>query len=76
MYPDGVDSETFGDIDLSNIAKGMEKNRDGVGMALELEAYEQYNYCRNCHDNLMKEAWDRVRSSGSKNDDHIAPTAV
>lgn len=27
MYPDGVDSETFGDIDLSNIAKGMEKNR-------------------------------------------------
>ena len=27
MYPDGVDSETFGDIDLSNIAKGMENNR-------------------------------------------------
>ena len=27
MYPDGVDSETFGDVDLNNIAKGMEKNR-------------------------------------------------
>ena len=40
------------------------------------EAYERFNYCRDCHDNLMKEAWDRVRSSGSKNEDHVAPTAV
>ena len=30
------------------------------------EAYERFNYCRDCHDNLMKEAWNRVRSSGSK----------
>ena len=40
------------------------------------EAYERFNYCRDCHDNLMKEAWNRVRSSGSKNEDHVAPTAV
>ena len=40
------------------------------------EAYERFNYCRDCHDNLMKEAWNRVRSTGSKNEDHVAPTAV
>ena len=27
MYPDGVDSETFGDVNLENIVAGMEKNR-------------------------------------------------
>jgi len=27
MYPDGVDSETFGDVNLENVVKGMEKNR-------------------------------------------------
>jgi len=27
MYPDGVDSETYGDVDLNNIAKGMERYR-------------------------------------------------
>jgi len=27
MYPDGVDSETYGDVDLNNIAKGMEQYR-------------------------------------------------
>ena len=27
MYPDGVDSETFGDVNLENIVTGMEKNR-------------------------------------------------
>ena len=27
MYPDGLDSETFGDVDLSKIAQGMEQNR-------------------------------------------------
>ncbi len=40
------------------------------------EAYERFNYCKECHDGLMKDVWDRVRSSGSKNDDHVAPTAV
>ena len=40
------------------------------------EAYERFNYCTDCHDKLMKEVWDRVRSSGSKDDDHVAPTAV
>ena len=27
MYPDGVDSETYGDVDLNSIAKGMERYR-------------------------------------------------
>jgi len=27
MYPDGVDSQTFGDVDLNNIVKNMEQNR-------------------------------------------------
>ena len=27
MYPDGVDSETYGDVDLNSIAKGMEQYR-------------------------------------------------
>ena len=40
------------------------------------EAYERFNYCKDCHDKLMKDVWDRVRSSGSKDDDHVAPTAV
>ena len=40
------------------------------------EAYERFNYCRKCHDGLMRKVWDRVRESGSKNEDHVAPTAV
>jgi len=40
------------------------------------EAYERFNYCKDCHDKLMVEVWSRVRSSGNKNDDHVAPTAV
>ncbi|RAH05936.1 MAG: hypothetical protein CMA00_003140 [Methanobacteriota archaeon] len=40
------------------------------------EAYERFNYCKDCHDKLMKDVWDRVRASGSKDDDHVAPTAV
>jgi hypothetical protein len=40
------------------------------------EAYERFNYCKKCHDLLMAEVWTRVRSSGTKNDDHVAPTAV
>jgi hypothetical protein len=40
------------------------------------EAYERFNYCKKCHDLLMVEVWTRVRSSGTKNDDHVAPTAV
>ena len=39
------------------------------------EAYERFNYCKRCHDRLMEEVWSRVRSSGTKNDDHVAPTA-
>ncbi len=27
MYPDGIDSETYGDVNLNNIAKGMEQYR-------------------------------------------------
>ena len=27
MYPDGVDSQTFGDVDLNKIVKNMEQNR-------------------------------------------------
>ena len=40
------------------------------------EAYERYNYCKECHDRLMKDVWSRVRDSGGKDDDHGAPTAV
>ena len=40
------------------------------------EAYERFNYCKDCHDKLMKDVWERVRTSGSKDDDHVAPTAV
>ncbi len=40
------------------------------------EAYERFNYCRECHDELMRKVWNRVRESGSKNEDHVAPTAV
>jgi|TARA_B100000287_G_scaffold417094_1_gene452521 RNase P subunit RPR2 len=40
------------------------------------EAYERFNYCKECHDRLMKEVWSRVRSSDGKDDDHVAPTAV
>ena len=40
------------------------------------EAYERFNYCKKCHDRLMLEVWSRVRSSGTKGDDHVAPTAV
>ena len=40
------------------------------------EAYERFNYCKKCHDRLMVEVWSRVRSSGTKTDDHVAPTAV
>ena len=40
------------------------------------EAYERFNYCKDCHDKLMKDVWERVRTSGSKDDAHVAPTAV
>ena len=40
------------------------------------EAYERFNYCKKCHDLLMVEVWTRVRSSGTKNDDHVAQKAV
>ena len=40
------------------------------------EAYERFNYCKGCHDKLMKEVWNRVRDSDGKDDDHVAPTAV
>jgi len=40
------------------------------------EAYERFNYCKECHDRLMKDVWTRVRSSGGKDEDHVAPTAV
>ena len=40
------------------------------------EAYERFTYCKDCHDKLMKDVWERVRTSGSKDDDHVAPTAV
>ncbi len=40
------------------------------------EAYERFNYCKDCHDKLMVEVWSRVRSSGTKSDDHVAPTAI
>tara|TARA_B100000945_G_scaffold61987_2_gene46175 strand:+ start:10797 stop:11030 length:234 start_codon:yes stop_codon:yes gene_type:complete len=40
------------------------------------EAYERFNYCRECHDKLMRDVWSRVRSSGTKEEGHVAPTAV
>tara|TARA_B100000959_G_scaffold283606_1_gene352943 strand:- start:2214 stop:2444 length:231 start_codon:yes stop_codon:yes gene_type:complete len=40
------------------------------------EAYKRYNYCKECHETLMKDVWSRVRTSGNKDDDHVAPTAV
>ena len=40
------------------------------------EAYERFNYCKECHDRLMIEVWSRVRSSEDKDEDHAAPTAV
>ena len=40
------------------------------------EAYERFNYCKKCHDRLMLEVWSRVRSSGTKGDAQVAPTAV
>ena len=40
------------------------------------EAYERFSYCKECHERLMREVWTRVRSTGDKDDDHVAPTAV
>ena len=40
------------------------------------EAYERFHYCNECHVLLMTEVWARVRSSGSKDEGHVAPTAV
>ena len=40
------------------------------------EADDRFNYCKDCHDKLMIDVWDRVRTSGGKDDDHVAPTAV
>jgi len=40
------------------------------------ETYRRFNYCENCHNELMSEVWIRVRSSNDKGDDHIAPTAI
>ena len=40
------------------------------------EAYVRFEYCREHHDLLMKTVWSRVRKTGDKDDDHVAPTAV
>ncbi|HJM77509.1 MAG: hypothetical protein QGF28_04765 [Candidatus Thalassarchaeaceae archaeon] len=40
------------------------------------EAYERFLYCKECHESLMRDVWARVRSTGDKDDDHVAPTAV
>ena len=40
------------------------------------EAYERFNYCKECHGRLMKNVWSRVRESDGKDDDHVAPTAI
>ena len=40
------------------------------------EAYKRFNYCKECHGALMNDVWSRVRTSGNKDDDHVAPTAI
>ena len=40
------------------------------------EAYQRFNYCKECHDSLMEKVWSRVRKSDDKDDDHVAPTAI
>ncbi len=40
------------------------------------EAYKRFHYCGEHHDELMKSVWNRVRSTGGKGDDHVAPTAI
>ena len=40
------------------------------------EAYKRFNYCKECHGTLMNDVWSRVRTSGNKDDDHVAPTAI
>lgn len=48
----------------------------GKGAYSFREAYQRFNYCIECHSNLMTEVWTRVRNSNDKDDDHIAPTAI
>jgi hypothetical protein len=40
------------------------------------EAYHRFHYCKEHHDELMKNVWNRVRSEDDKEDGHIAPTAI
>lgn len=40
------------------------------------EAYKRFTYCEECHDELMKSVWSRVREPEEKGDDHVAPTAI
>ncbi len=40
------------------------------------EAYRRFHYCKEHHDELMKNVWNRVRSEDDKDDSHIAPTAI
>jgi hypothetical protein len=40
------------------------------------DAYKQFHYCKEHHDLLMKEVWNRLNKSGDKSDDHVAPTAI
>ena len=40
------------------------------------EAYRRFHYCEEHHDALMTSAWNRVRKSENKGDDHVAPTAI
>ena len=40
------------------------------------EAYIRFHYCETHHNLLMKNVWNRVKKSESKDDDHVAPTAI
>ena len=40
------------------------------------EAYRRFHYCKECHDELMTNVWNRVRTKDDKEDDHVAPTAI
>ncbi|MBU03832.1 MAG: hypothetical protein CMA58_02470 [Euryarchaeota archaeon] len=40
------------------------------------EAYQQFQYCKEHHDKLMQEVWNRVKKTEQKDDDHVAPTSI
>lgn len=40
------------------------------------EAYRRFHYCKKCHDELMTNVWNRVRTKDDKEDGHVAPTAI